>query len=192
MTVTHAGSDQLPVSPVGVRHMALNPRASQRVLVVGFPLAECGDAPAKPAAPAAYCEAWFETLRRGAPGPFRPPSPDSTPPTRDRFAMSALAIAVMAAELIYFVVTTLFDLHPLNNAGAATAAEKRQEVAINLPIMAAPIVLLAIGTAVGSPWVDYGAVAVQAVILVGGDAAVVDALPRRSHDAVGNCGLGRE
>jgi hypothetical protein len=82
--------------------------------------------------------------------------------------MSALAIAVIAAELIYFVVTTLFDLHPLNNVGAATAAEKRQEVAINLPIMAAPIVLLAIGIAVGSPWVGYGAVAIQAVILVGG------------------------
>jgi hypothetical protein len=50
---------------------------------------------------------------------------------------------------------------------------------MNLPIMAAPIVLLAIGTVVGSPWVDYGAVAVQAVILVRGAAAVVDALPRR-------------
>src|ERR1700729_3343387 len=143
MTVTDAGSDHLPVSQVGVRHVAPNPRTSHRVLV---------DAPPNPAAPAASAL----------------PSPDATPPTRDRFAMSALAIAVMAAELIYFVVTTLFDLHPLNNAGAATAAEKRQEVAINLPIMAAPIVLLAIGTAVGSPWGDYGAVAVQAVILVGG------------------------
>jgi hypothetical protein len=39
---------------------------------------------------------------------------------------------------------------------------------MNLPLMAAPIVLLAIGTAVGSPWVDYGAAAVQAVILIGG------------------------
>jgi hypothetical protein len=83
--------------------------------------------------------------------------------------MPALAIAAIGAELIYFVVTTLFDLQPLNNLRAATAAEKRQEVAMNLPIMAAPIVLLAISTAVGSrPWVDYGAVAVQAVILVGG------------------------
>ena len=82
--------------------------------------------------------------------------------------MPALAIAVITVELIYFVVTTLFDLPPLNNVRAATAAEKRQEIAVNLPIMAAPIVLLAIGTAVGSPWVDYGAVAVQAVILAGG------------------------
>ena len=37
--------------------------------------------------------------------------------------MPALAIAVIAAELIYFVVTTLFDIHPLNNVRAATAAE---------------------------------------------------------------------
>jgi hypothetical protein len=59
MTVTHAGSDQLPVSQVGVRHLAPNPRASQRVLVAGLPHAECGDAPAKPAAPAAYYEAWL-------------------------------------------------------------------------------------------------------------------------------------
>jgi hypothetical protein len=80
----------------------------------------------------------------------------------------ALAIAVIAAELIYFVVTTLFDLYPLNNVRAATAAEKRREVAMNLPFMAAPIALLAIGAAAGSPWADYGAVAVEAVILPGG------------------------
>jgi integrase len=41
MTVTHAGSDQRPVSQVGVPHIAPNPRASQRVLVAGLPLAEC-------------------------------------------------------------------------------------------------------------------------------------------------------
>jgi hypothetical protein len=80
----------------------------------------------------------------------------------------ALAIAVIAAELIYFVVTTLFDLYPLNNVRAATAAEKWREVAMNLPFMAAPIALLAIGAAAGGPWADYGAVAVQAVILAGG------------------------
>jgi hypothetical protein len=65
MTVTRAGSDQLPVSQVGVRHVAPDPRASQRVLVAGLPLAEFGDAPARPAAPAAY----YEAGSRPAPGP---------------------------------------------------------------------------------------------------------------------------
>jgi hypothetical protein len=82
--------------------------------------------------------------------------------------MLTAAITVIAAELVYFLVTTLFDLRPLNNVRDATLAEKRQEVAINLPIMAVPIALLAIGAAVGNPWPGYFAVAMQAVLLTGG------------------------
>jgi hypothetical protein len=81
--------------------------------------------------------------------------------------MLTAAITVIAIELAYFVVTTLFDVRPLNNVRDA-APEKRQEVAINLPIMALPIALLAVGAAIGSPWPSYAAVAVQAVILIGG------------------------
>jgi hypothetical protein len=82
--------------------------------------------------------------------------------------MLTAAITVIVIELIYFVVTTLFDLSPLNNVREATPAEKRQEVAINLPVMAVPAALLAIGAAAGNPWPGYAAVAVQAVILTGG------------------------
>jgi hypothetical protein len=82
--------------------------------------------------------------------------------------MLTAAITVIAAELIYFLVTTLFDVRPLNNVRAATPAEKRLEVAINLPVMAVPGALLAIGAAVSNPWPGYAAVAVQAIILLGG------------------------
>ena len=82
--------------------------------------------------------------------------------------MFTAAITVIAAELIYFLVTTLFDVRPLNNVRAATPAEKRLEVAINLPVMAVPGALLAIGAGVGNPWPGYAAVAVQAIILLGG------------------------
>jgi hypothetical protein len=82
--------------------------------------------------------------------------------------MLTAAISVIVIELAYFVVTTLFDVRPLNNVRDAAPAEKRQEVAINLPIMALPIALLATGAAIGSPWPSYAAVAVQAVILIGG------------------------
>jgi hypothetical protein len=82
--------------------------------------------------------------------------------------MLTAAIAVIAAELIYFLATTLLDVHPLNNVRDATPAEKRLEVAINLPVMAVPGGLLAIGAAVGSQWPGYAAVAVQAIILLGG------------------------
>ena len=82
--------------------------------------------------------------------------------------MLTAAITVIAAELIYFLVTTLFDLRPLNNVRDAAPAEKRQEVAINLPIMAVPVALLTIGAATGNPWPGYAAVAVQAIILLGG------------------------
>jgi|HubBroStandDraft_5_1064220.scaffolds.fasta_scaffold424809_2 hypothetical protein len=82
--------------------------------------------------------------------------------------MLTAAIAVIAVELLYFLVTTLFDVRPLNNVRDSTPAEKRQEVIINLPLMAAPGVLLAIGGAVGNPWPGYAAITVQAIILLGG------------------------
>ena len=48
--------------------------------------------------------------------------------------MLTAAITVIVIELAYFVVTTLVDVRPLNNVRDAAPAEKRQEVAINLPI----------------------------------------------------------
>jgi len=52
------------------------------------------------------------------------------------------AIGFSLSALIYFVVTTLFELPPLNNVRSATPRERGMEVAVNAPLMSAPVVLV--------------------------------------------------
>ncbi|HWD63119.1 MAG TPA: hypothetical protein VG369_11530 [Humibacter sp.] len=82
--------------------------------------------------------------------------------------MSLAALILMTVALVYFVVTTTFDLYPFNNTRDATSSEKRTEVAVNAPVIAVPIVLLLCAQAFGLPWPAYIGGGVELLVAVGG------------------------
>jgi hypothetical protein len=137
--VTHAGSDQLPVSQVGVRHIAPNPRAFQRVLLAGLPLAECGDAPAKPAAPATYYEAWFEisveTFVAGLRSRFGPPRPTGAVLRAWKRAPGPLALALARDDALAFSDLEGGYLHPerFSRTFKSTLARYRKKLGDGAP-----------------------------------------------------------
>ncbi|MEU4196240.1 hypothetical protein AB0E69_30335 [Kribbella sp. NPDC026611] len=82
--------------------------------------------------------------------------------------MLTVSIVLIVVALAYFVTTTLVDLGPLNNVNAATARERRTEVAINVPILILPAVLLALGGTLGKSWLVYAGAGVQGLIFLSG------------------------
>ena len=82
--------------------------------------------------------------------------------------MLITAIALAAAVLGYFLVTTLVELPPLNNVAAATLAERRTETLVNAPVLLAPVVLLGLAGALHTSWLGYAGAGVEAVAVLSG------------------------
>ncbi|MHA7986444.1 hypothetical protein ACX9R5_11605 [Rathayibacter sp. CAU 1779] len=82
--------------------------------------------------------------------------------------MPIAALILLAVSLVYFVVTTTADLYPFNNTRDATPAEKRAELSVNAPILAAPIVLLLCAQWFTLPWLAYVGGAIELAVAVGG------------------------
>lgn len=82
--------------------------------------------------------------------------------------MFALALTLLVAAPLYFLVTTLADLYPLNNVRGATRSEQRAEVAINAPIMGLPAILLVLAAALSLPVLAYAGGAIEFLIVAGG------------------------
>lgn len=82
--------------------------------------------------------------------------------------MLIAAIALGIAALIYFLVTTLVPLRPLNNLDSSTARERRTEVAVNAPILLSPAVLLAVAGGPGPAWLAYLGASLAGVIVLSG------------------------
>lgn len=83
--------------------------------------------------------------------------------------MSAIiAVALTVLAVLYFMITTLADLYPLNNVRDSTSNEKQTEVAVNAPIMLVPAVLLIIAVATGLGGFGYAAGVMEMLIAAGG------------------------
>jgi hypothetical protein len=82
--------------------------------------------------------------------------------------MFAAAITFILLTVVYFMVTTLVDLAPLNNVTAATRREKTIEVTVNAPIMALPAVLVLVAATLHSHNPAYAAVGLELLIALGG------------------------
>ncbi|AYG04630.1 hypothetical protein [Gryllotalpicola protaetiae] len=80
--------------------------------------------------------------------------------------ITAITLVVLADA--YFVITTLVDLHPLNNVTAATSNERRTEVLVNAPIMLLPAILLATAGELRLPWLGMIGSAIELVIALSG------------------------
>lgn len=78
------------------------------------------------------------------------------------------ALVLLGLALVYFLVTTTVDLFPLNNVGDATRKERGLEVAINGPILAVPIVLVALAAALQLPALAYVGGAIELLVAAGG------------------------
>ncbi|MGC4942000.1 hypothetical protein [Kribbella sp. DT2] len=82
--------------------------------------------------------------------------------------MLITAIALVILADLYFVITTLVDLRPLNNITGATPAERRTEVLINGPIMLLPAVLLALAGGLRLPWLAMVGSGIELLVVLGG------------------------
>ncbi|GIH19728.1 hypothetical protein [Rugosimonospora africana] len=82
--------------------------------------------------------------------------------------MFAPALVLLIAALLYFLVTTFVDLHPLNNVRDSKRSERITEAAINGPVMALPAVLLVLAAALSLPVLAYAGGAMEALIAAGG------------------------
>src|SRR5690242_11398951 len=82
--------------------------------------------------------------------------------------MFALALTLLLAVVVYFLVTTLVDLFPFNNVRGAKRAEQIREVSVNAPVMALPAALLALAAAFGLPALGYVAGGLELLIAAGG------------------------
>ncbi|MDR7275787.1 hypothetical protein [Catenuloplanes atrovinosus] len=82
--------------------------------------------------------------------------------------MLATALVLIVLTVGYFLVTTLVDLFPFNNVRDVPPRDRRTEVAVNAPILAAPAVLLAVAAALGVPWPAWVAAAIEVLALIGG------------------------
>lgn len=82
--------------------------------------------------------------------------------------ITAVAVGLILLAVAYFMITTLADLHPLNNIGDSRPRERRQEVAINAPLMTTPAVLMMIAVDSGIPALGFVGATIELVIAVGG------------------------
>ena len=82
--------------------------------------------------------------------------------------MLALALTLISAAVGYFLLTTLVDLHPLNNVRDAKRSEQIAEVAVNAPIMALPALLLGLAAAIPLPALGYVAGGIELLVAAGG------------------------
>lgn len=82
--------------------------------------------------------------------------------------MLVIAITLLGVALGYFLVTTTVDLFPFNNAREATHADRRTEVAINGPILAAPIIFLALAATLRLPVLAYIGGTLELLVAAGG------------------------
>jgi hypothetical protein len=79
-----------------------------------------------------------------------------------------LALTLLVVAPVYFLLTTLVDLYPLNNVRGATRSERRAEVAVNAPVMALPAILLVLAAALSLPVLAYAGGAIEFLIVAGG------------------------
>lgn len=79
----------------------------------------------------------------------------------------AAIVLVILADL-YFVITTLVDLRPLNNVTQATPRERCIEVLVNAPVMLLPAILLTIAGVLTLPWLAYVGSSLELLIFLGG------------------------
>ncbi|MFJ3490655.1 hypothetical protein [Leifsonia aquatica] len=91
---------------------------------------------------------YHHTASRSLSGPSRRRANPFSPELN--MLLAAIVLVVIADA--YFVITTLVDLHPLNNVTQATPRERRSEVLINAPIMLLPAILLTLAGATGYAW----------------------------------------
>jgi len=82
--------------------------------------------------------------------------------------MFITALVLLGFALVYFLVTTIVDLFPFNNARVATHAERRAEIATNAPILTVPIILVAFAAARHLPALAYVGGAIELVVAAGG------------------------
>ncbi|MFJ8896398.1 hypothetical protein ACIRCZ_17570 [Leifsonia sp. NPDC102414] len=82
--------------------------------------------------------------------------------------MVIAAVVVLLAADVYFVVTTLVDLAPLNNVRAATRRERATEVAINGPIMLLPAILVGLAGVFAAPVLAVVGGAIETIVVAGG------------------------
>ncbi|NNC13804.1 hypothetical protein HII28_18235 [Planctomonas sp. JC2975] len=82
--------------------------------------------------------------------------------------MLITAICLVILADVYFVITTLVDLHPLNNVTHATPKERRTEVLINAPILLLPAVLLTIAGLLQLPWLAGVGSGIELLVALGG------------------------
>jgi hypothetical protein len=80
----------------------------------------------------------------------------------------ALALTFLLAAVAYFLITTLVDLYPLNNVRDAKRSEKITEVAVNVPIMTIPAILLVLAAEISLPALGYIAGALELLIATAG------------------------
>lgn len=82
--------------------------------------------------------------------------------------MFIVALVLLGLALAYFLVTTTVDLFPLNNVRGASRAERRSEIAINGPLLAAPIGLVALAAGLRLPFLAYTAGIIELLVAAGG------------------------
>jgi hypothetical protein len=82
--------------------------------------------------------------------------------------MVTTALTLIVSTVVYFAVTTLVDLFPLNNVRDAKPSDQRAEVAINAPVMAMPAILLGLGATFSLPVLGYVGGAVESLVAAGG------------------------
>lgn len=82
--------------------------------------------------------------------------------------MSISALIVLGIAVVYFLVTTTVDLFPFNNVRGASRAERRAEITLNGPILAAPMVLVALAVQLHLPFLAYVGGALELLVAAGG------------------------
>lgn len=82
--------------------------------------------------------------------------------------MVIIALVLPGLTLVYFVVTTSVDLFPFNNVRDASRTERRSEVATNGPVMAVPIILVALAAALPLPLLAYVGGTLELLVAAGG------------------------
>jgi len=83
-------------------------------------------------------------------------------------AMLVFTVGFLLAALIYFVVTTLFEFPPLNNVSSATSRERAMEVAVNAPLLSAPVVLVLLASTLQIPVLSVVGGVIELLIALAG------------------------
>ena len=82
--------------------------------------------------------------------------------------MLSAAITLLLLTVVYFTVTTLVDLAPLNNVTEATRREKITEVSVNAPVMTLPAVLVVVAAALDNSIPAYVAAVLELLFVLDG------------------------